>query len=254
MITTHATRRVTIPCAGTTLYGDLSWPIVPGRVHGLAVIAHANSGSRLNPRNQALAAALNRTGFATLLTDLLGTDEDQWEASAARARYDVDLLTSRLTAVVERVARLEVEVAALPVAVVGTGATAAAAIRAAALLAEPEPAPSPAGVRPPREGRIDAVVSRNGRPDLWTTTPAVPVLSLVAELDREGRERHRASPAGEVRVVEGAADLVEDRYAVEAVAVLAGRWLADELDPGHLGPGHPDPGGTAPDPSSPGSG
>jgi hypothetical protein len=80
------------------------------------------------------------------------------------------------------------------------------------------------------------------------------VLSLVAELDREGRERHRASPAGEVRVVEGAADLVEDRYAVEAVAVLAGRWLADELDPGQLGPGHPDPGGTAPDSSSPGSG
>jgi putative phosphoribosyl transferase len=234
MITTHATRRITIPAAGTTLYGDLSWPIAPGRVHGLAVIAHASSGSRLNPRNQALAAALNRTGFATLLTDLLGTDEDQWEASAVKARHDVDLLSSRLRAVVDRVALLDVEVAALPVAVVGTGTTGAAAVHTAALLAEAPPVTE--GVRPPRAGHIDAVVCRSGRPDLWEDGPTVPVLSLVAEQDHESRERHRDTPAGEVRVVEGAADLVEDRTAVEAVAVLAGEWLAGRLDPEHAGP------------------
>ena len=230
MITTRATRRVTIPFAGLTLYGDLSWPIAPGRVHALAVIAHPSSGSRLNPHNQALAAALNREGLATLLVDLLGTDEDQWEPSAAKVRYDVDLLTARLRAVVDRIARLEVETAALPVAVLGTGATGPAALRAAALLAAAEPA---TGASPPREGRIGAVVCRNGRPDLWDGEPVVPVLSLVAEQDHDGLDLHRDRPAGEVRVVEGAADLVDDPSGVGAVAAIAGPWLADRLDPEH---------------------
>jgi hypothetical protein len=59
------------------------------------------------------------------------------------------------------------------------------------------------------------------------------VLSLVAGEDRDALERHRDVPAGEVRTVPGVADLVDDRGAVESVAVLAGDWLVRQLDPAH---------------------
>jgi putative phosphoribosyl transferase len=236
MLTTHAPRIVTVPCPGATLYAELAWPITPGRVHGLAVIAHANSGSRLNPRNQALAAMLNRAGLATLLTDLLIPDEDQWEASAAIKRYDVDLLTSRIRGVVERLAHLEIETAALPVAVLGTGTAAAAAIGAAAELGATTEDPLVDGrPRPPRAPHIDAIVCRTGRPDLAGKPPGdVPMLSLVAEHDQEARALHRDVP-GEVRIVPGATDLVEDPHAVEAAALTAAVWLVSRLDPGQDG-------------------
>jgi hypothetical protein len=237
MITTHTPRVVTIGCPGVTLYADLSWPIMPGRVHGLAVIAHANSGSRLNPRNQALAATLNRAGLATLLTDLLGPDEDRWDASAAVTRYDVDLLTSRVLAAVDRAAWLEIELAALPVAVVGTGTAAAAAIRAAAELSSAAAPASPAArPAPPRAGHIEAIVCRNGRPDLVADVhPDVPVLSLVAEHDHEAVELHQGAP-GELRLVPGTAELVEDPHSVEAAAVTAAAWLVGQLDANHADP------------------
>lgn len=252
MITTHATRRVTIPCGSTTLYGDLSWPIATDRVHSLTVVVHPSSGSRLNPRNQALAAALNRIGHATLLTDLLGTDEDQWAASAAKARYDVALLTSRLRTVVDRVARLEVEVAALPVAVLGTGTAALAALRAAAELSvsrSDDGTAAAGGPPPPRAGRIDAVVCRHagtgagpdlldGVDDAEAPTPRrgteVPALFLVAEHDHETQDVHRrarAAKRGDLVEVPGARDLVADAAAVEAVARISGQWITSRLDP-----------------------
>jgi hypothetical protein len=242
MITTHAIRRVTIPVGNPTLYGDLSWPIAPGRVHGLAVVAHANSGSRLNPRNQAFAAALNGAGLATLLTDLLTTDEDQWEASAVKVRYDISLLTTRLHTVVDRLARLEIEVAALPVAVIGTGTTAAAALRAAAELSARGGDSDGAGsenTAPPRSGHIDAVVCRSGRPDLAADVLGalgVPALHLVAEHDHEARELHRrtlAAGGGDLCEVPGHADLVDDPVGVQAGAQLAAAWLVTHLDPEH---------------------
>jgi dienelactone hydrolase len=212
---------------------------VPGRVHGLAVVVHANSGSRLNPRNQALAAALNRAGLAALLTDLLGPDEDQWDASAARARYDIALLTERLHAVVDRLARLEVEVAALPVAVLGTGTAGAAAIRAAAELARGAVAAADAARhRPPRPGHIEAVVCRSGRPGLTAGELdglGIPVRYLVAEGDHDAIEEHRGAGVGaELTVVPGATELTEDRAAVEATAVLAAEWMVGTLDPQHV--------------------
>jgi hypothetical protein len=230
MLTVHATRRVTIPARGATLYGDLSWPIAPGRVHGLTVLAHPTSGARLNPRNQALAELLNRAGLATLLTDLLGADEDQWEASAARARYDVDLLTARLRAVVERLARLEIEIAALPVGVLATGAAVAAAVRVATELAA---ADEPTG-GPPRPAHIDAIVSRNGTPDLVADllpTMEMPALFLVGEREQDLLHRHRLAGVTAPVLVPGAGDLAEDRAAAETAAVLASRWLVTQLDP-----------------------
>jgi hypothetical protein len=243
MITRHAPRTVTIPSSGALLYGDLNWPIRRGRTHGLMVVAHPNSGSRLNPRNQALAEALNRAGFVTLQTDLLSSSEDEWEASAARVRYDVSLLADRLRAVVERVARLEIEVAALPVGVLATGTAGAAALRTAAALASPAPRLAAATEpEPPLPAHIDAVVCRHGRPDLVTDLwPGldVPALFLVAEQDHESAELHRRAGVGggagpELALVSGAADLVEDPAGVQAAALVASRWLVATLDPEYV--------------------
>jgi hypothetical protein len=240
MITRHATRTVTVPSPTATLFGDLAWPIRRGRVHGLTVVAHAHSGSRLHPRHQALAAGLNRAGLATLLTDLLAPDEDRWDARSAGPRHDVPLLTTRLVTVLERVARMEVEVAALPVALFGTGTSASAAVRAAAALAEPPPDTTAGPTeRPPRPAHVDAVVSRAAEPDLdegVLERLTVPSLFLVGEHDRALLARHRAAGVGEVGrtellVVPGVADLVEDGAAAQRAAALAAEWLTARLDP-----------------------
>ena len=242
MITRHAIRTVTIPSPAATLFADLAWPIAPGRVHGLTVIANASSGSRLNPRQQALAAGLNRAALATLLTDLLGSDEDQWDAGAARARHDLPLLTGRMLGVLDRLARMEVEVAALPVGVLGTDLSAAAALHAAAALAGP-PRPDDGGhgggPAPPRPPHVDAIVCRDGRPDLAADVLAdlaVPALFLVGEHDHDLLALHHGARVGEVgrtelRVVPGAGALAVDGAAAQQVPVIAAEWLAARLDP-----------------------
>src|SRR5687768_784546 len=54
--------------------GDLVLPDDPA---GLVVFAHGSGSSRHSPRNRAVAATLNRAGFATLLLDLLTADEER---------------------------------------------------------------------------------------------------------------------------------------------------------------------------------
>ena len=54
---------------------------VPTSVHGLVAFAHGNGSSRFSPRNNVVAEALNADGIATLLFDLLTTDEESNRAN-----------------------------------------------------------------------------------------------------------------------------------------------------------------------------
>src|SRR5262249_15854768 len=64
---------VVIDVAGVRLTSTLA---VPDQAAGLVVFAHGSGSSRHSPRNQFVAAALNRTGFGTLLADLLTSEEE----------------------------------------------------------------------------------------------------------------------------------------------------------------------------------
>jgi putative phosphoribosyl transferase len=58
---------------------------------GIVVFAHGSGSGRRSPRNQAVASALNRAGYATLLFDLVTPSEALDRANV----FDIPLLASR---------------------------------------------------------------------------------------------------------------------------------------------------------------
>jgi putative phosphoribosyl transferase len=193
----------------TVLRGSLDVPPGPAVV---VAFAHGSGSSRFSPRNIAVADAFHAEGFATLLFDLL-TDE---EASDRRNVFDIGLLAGRLLDAVRSV-RSRGDVGALPVGLFGASTGGGAAIAAAAA-----------------DGRIAAVVSRGGRPDLAGEAleeVTSPTLLIVGERDRDVLELNRLAMArmsrAEVRleIVPGATHLFEEPGALERAAALASDWF-----------------------------
>jgi pimeloyl-ACP methyl ester carboxylesterase len=189
---------------------------VPAAAAGLVVFAHGSGSSRLSPRNQWVAGALRRGGFATVLFDLLRPEE-----AADRANvFDVPLLGSRLVDVTRALAGRG-DVGDLPVGYFGASTGAAAALWAAA---EPDL-------------DVGAVVSRGGRPDLAgerllaVRAPTLLVVGgrdeVVLELNRRAA-RQLACP-NRVEVVPGAGHLFEEPGALSRAADLALAWFQQHL-------------------------
>jgi putative phosphoribosyl transferase len=199
---------VVIPPLG--LAGTLN---VPKGALGLVVFAHGSGSSRVSPRNTAVAKALNRRGFATLLFDLLTEREEADRANV----FDISLLVERLAGVVQWLNGQGTLIAKLPVGLFGASTGAAAALVAAARLPE----------------RIGAVVSRGGRPDLASDALAgvrAPTLLIVGgadygviELNEEALRQLRAPKA--LEIVAGATHLFPEPGAMDAVIEHASRWF-----------------------------
>ena len=131
-----------IPAGNRRLDGILN---LPAGAKGIVLFAHGSGSSRFSSRNRNVASLLQRAGMATLLFDLLEEEE-----SADRANvFDIELLARRLQAATEWVARQE-ELTSLSIGYFGASTGAAAALVAAAALGD----------------KVQAVVSRGGRPDL----------------------------------------------------------------------------------------
>lgn len=82
---------VKIPVGNIELDGDL---IIPENPLNLVIFSHGSGSSRLSPRNNMVAEVLQKRGIATLLFDLLTTEED----ADYEKRFEIDLLTKRLRA------------------------------------------------------------------------------------------------------------------------------------------------------------
>jgi putative phosphoribosyl transferase len=199
---------------GAGLEGEL---VVPARARGLVVFAHGSGSSRHSPRNRYVAGVLNDGGFATLLVDLLTPDEALQHANV----FDVDLLTTRLLAVVDWV-RHEPRTVDLPVGLFGASTGAAGALCAAA--AAPD--------------EIAAVVSRGGRPDLAGPAlgaVAAPTLLIVGARDDVvlGLNEDAAQALvceHRLVVVPGATHLFEEPGTLEVAANLARAWFLQHLE------------------------
>jgi putative phosphoribosyl transferase len=196
--------------------GDARLPAdlaIPPQPLGWVVFAHGSGSSRRSPRNLSVAAALNRAHVATLLFDLLTSEEEL----DRRNVFDVELLGHRLTDATWWL-RSQPEAARLPIGYFGASTGAAAALVAASELPE----------------EISAVVSRGGRPDLaaaWLDRVRAPTLLVVGsadpvvlELNREAAES--LACRSELAVVPGATHLFEEPGALERVASLAAAWFA----------------------------
>lgn len=199
------------------VHGDLA---VPHGARGVVVFAHGSGSSRHSPRNRTVAAALHQRSLATLLVDLLTTDEETVDRRTRHLRFDIDLLADRLTGAVTWV-RAQHVTSGLPVGLFGASTGAAAALVAAAH--------EPTG--------IGAVVSRGGRPDLagdLLSRVQAPTLLIVGGLDTPVIDLNRDAHAGmycerRIDIVPGASHLFEEPGALEQVVDLAGDWFARHL-------------------------
>jgi putative phosphoribosyl transferase len=201
------------------LDGDL---IVPAEPVGVVVFAHGSGSGRASPRNRFVAERLQRAGLATVLVDLLTAEEAALDDRSAQFRFDVDLLARRLEQVVDWTGHRG-SVATLPLGLFGASTGAAAALVAAA-----------------HRGRVGAVVSRGGRPDLAggeLGAVTVPTLLVVGSLDVSVIELNRAaahhlSAPCRLEIVEGATHLFEEPGTLARVADLSVEWFTRHLGDG----------------------
>jgi dienelactone hydrolase len=219
-------RTVTIAAGPVTLDATLAMSPDP---HGIVLFAHGSGSSRHSPRNRFVARTLQTGGLATLLLDLLSAEEEAVDLRTRHLRFDIPLLADRLVAATDWLAT-QPDLRALRVGYFGASTGAGAALVAAA--ARPE--------------RVDAVVSRGGRPDLaGEALGAVraPTLLIVGGADAEVialNERAMARmPHAQVRleIVPGATHLFEEPGTLEEVARLARDWLTRNVGAGS--PAHP---------------
>lgn len=188
----------------------------PSQVRGLIIFAHGSGSSRFSPRNRMVAEGLARAGFATLLLDLLTPEEAGDRANV----FNIDLLSERVLQAIDWSGQ-EPPLQAEPIGLFGASTGAAAALKAAAA----------------RPDRVQAVVSRGGRPDLAGQALAevrAATLLIVGSRDDAvldlNREAMRRMP-GLVRleIVPGATHLFEEPGALEQVVEHARRWFAHHL-------------------------
>lgn len=211
-------REVTVHTPNARLEGQLA--MYPGAT-AVVAFAHGSGSSRHSPRNQAVAEELHRSGIATLLFDLLTPDEERVDNVTAQQRFDIDLLTTRLTGAVDWLAADE-NTRGTPIGLFGASTGAAAALRTAA----------------ERPDAVQAVVSRGGRPDLAGTTALqvvrAPTLLIVGEEDTAvlGMNEEAADQLGgpnRIHVVPRATHLFEEEGALEEVAHTAAEWFTQIL-------------------------
>jgi putative phosphoribosyl transferase len=207
-------RDVGIPPVG--LAGTLRYP---ANARAVIAFAHGSGSSRLSPRNRAVAEGLNARGFGTLLFDLLTLEEEGDRANV----FDVALLAARLVDAVRWLDR-EFQRGRPALGLFGASTGAAAALVAAVRLS----------------GRIGAVVSRGGRPDLADETldeVCTPTLLIVGGVDYgviELNERALARLRGPaaLEIIPGASHLFPEPGTLEAVIDRAARWFARYLAAG----------------------
>ena len=91
-------RPVHIAVGSVKLEGNLS---VPEGAGGVVLFAHGSGSSRHSPRNRYVARLLNEAKLATLLIDLLTSDEEAIDLRTTHLRFDIGLLAERLVGVTE---------------------------------------------------------------------------------------------------------------------------------------------------------
>jgi len=206
-------KEVNISVNGISLPGTL---VLPDQAQGIVIFAHGSGSSRFSPRNRFVAEVLHKAGIGTLLFDLLTQEEDQ----VYENRFNIDLITERLVKATEWLAGQE-EARDVPFGYFGASTGAAAALKGAARLG----------------GRLSAVVSRGGRPDLaMADLPQVqsPTLLIVGGLDYQVLDLNRQaldklSAPKHLEIIPGATHLFEEPGTLEQAADAAAAWFKENL-------------------------
>jgi dienelactone hydrolase len=208
-------QEVQIETEGKFIKGNLN---VPEEAHGLVIFAHGSGSGRFSPRNRYVAEVLNRANMATLLIDLLTEDEEKEDEITGQYRFNIDLLAGRLVSSTRFTSENQFT-RNLKVGYFGASTGTAAALVAAAQLPE----------------KIEAVVSRGGRPDLAgedLSKVETAVLFLVGgedypviDLNKKALEKLTKAKDKKLVIVPGATHLFEEEGKLEEVAGHAAAWF-----------------------------
>jgi pimeloyl-ACP methyl ester carboxylesterase len=213
-------RDVLVTSDSMTLRGMLG---IPTGARGVVLFAHGSGSGRLSSRNNFVARALQETGLATLLIDLLSDDEERADAASGHLRFDIAFLAKRLVTATDWLT-VSPDTRALDVGYFGASTGAAAALVAAAEMPD----------------RVNAIVSRGGRPDLAGEQLArvkAPTLLIVGSrdvpvipLNEDAFAQLRCGK--KLEIVPGASHLFEEPGTLEAVSRLAASWFNRYLGKG----------------------
>jgi putative phosphoribosyl transferase len=210
-------RSVWISSAGAALQATI---FLPEKAWGMIIFAHGMGSNRNSPRNRFIAQMLQEAKMGSLLIDLLTRDETTVDELSGHYRYDVNLLAQRVAGTIDWMEHQD-DTRNLKVGLFGAY-TGAAAVLAAATM---------------RPGRVGAIVSRGGRPDLTEALlPQIkqPTLLIVGEEDTQivPINRQMVEKLGGKRrleIVAGATHLFEEPGALELVGYLTRKWFETHL-------------------------
>ena len=210
-------REVRIASGAATLEGNLA---VPAGASGIVLFAHGSGSSRFSSRNVFVARALQHAGLGTLLFDLLTREEEAIDMYTRQHRFDIPMLGRRM---VDATTWLDTQdhLRGRRVGYFGASTGSAAALIAAARLGS----------------RVNAVVSRGGRPDLAdedlprVTAPTLLIVGgdddVVIELNEQAYRRLACEKR--LTIVPGASHLFEEPGTLEEVAELASDWFQQHM-------------------------
>ena len=204
---------VTIRHGDAALGGFLE---IPSKPAGIVLFAHGSGSGRFSPRNRFVARQLQQGGIATLLIDLLMTDE----AEDRRNVFDIDLLSDRVL-MTSAWLREDFRTNELQLGYFGASTGAAAALQAAAQASL----------------EVGAIVSRGGRPDLaerFLPQVIAPTLLLVGSEDHAVIEvnQHAYRLLGgpkQLMIIPGATHLFEEPGTLQQVAEEALKWFGQHF-------------------------
>lgn len=194
---------------------------IPPDAIGIVVFAHGSGSSRHSSRNQFVASVLYEANLATLLFDLLTSDEERIDQRTHEHRFNIQMLAQRVSETIDWLVS-QLDTKKYPIGLFGASTGAAAALIAA----------------DQKAAMVNAVVSRGGRPDLATDAlPRVqaPTLLIVGGQDTPVIEMNRDAKNQmnnkvELEIVPGATHLFQEPGALEQVADLAKNWFVKYLN------------------------
>lgn len=202
---------LSIPSSSTTINTDIK---------GIVIFAHGSGSSRYSARNRYVAQVLNDDGIATLLIDLLTSKEEKMDSITREHRFNIQLLARRLLDTTDWILQ-SARYKSLKLGYFGASTGAAAALVAAA----------------ERVGKIYAIVSRGGRPDLAGSDVLncidAPTLFIVGENDKQIikinetalKQLIKIERKKKMIIIPGATHLFEEPGALEEVARRASGWF-----------------------------
>jgi putative phosphoribosyl transferase len=202
---------------GLTLEGFLN---IPESLRGVVLFVHGSGSSRHSPRNQFVARILHDAGIATMLIDLLTTQEEEDDYYTGRLRFNIDLLSERVSQTTRWLTDYD------PAAHLNVGYFGASTGAAAALVAASQ-----------HPQIVKAIVSRGGRPDLaksYLGRVQSPTLLIIGEKDTQVIALNDLAYSllrcpKQTAIVPAASHLFEEPGTLEQVAQLARQWFMQYL-------------------------